>query len=607
MWRIIKSMSLKYKLVAGLSILFTVLQISIFLLFPNLISQLIGQVATFTSRNEENANIIIKIIGIVNLGPYDSPTEAITHISILFIGTMILGVAFGMTATALSNYVGINVSKSLRQKLFYHIQSLNSEKINELSQEKLITNLTNDIAKIEDGVISSLRRSILGPIFFIGGFVFAILTNLKLSISFAVLIPLLLTLTGIIFWKGLPLFKKQQQITDQINLESRESINGIKVIKSYNLEKNQESKFTKISNLWLGVSIKSNLIQIFAFIITMILINISTVVILAIAGISRPNLENATPDVINEYQNFIVSINAFMGYLQVVTHGLVISIFVSVYLFRSQVSAKRYFSVIEIKNNLITNKNNTKQIDFGTIEFRNVCFRYFKDSEKRVLENLNFKIEAGQTIGIIGPTGSGKTTLANLLVHEWDVENGEILIDNQNVKEYNQENINSKISYVYQKPFLFSGTILKNMHLANQNATKEDIDKALKISDAYDFVYNFEDNLDHNISQGSTNISGGQRQRLFIAQALLKNPKILIFDDSTSALDNKTDKIVRQNIKENFKNLTTIIISQKLNSIREADKILVLEDGKMSGFDSHDNLLKTNKLYQEIFESQGGK
>ncbi|QJR44292.1 ABC transporter ATP-binding protein [Mycoplasma miroungirhinis] len=600
-------MKIKFKVIAGFSILFAILQVSIFLLFPNLISQLIAQVATFTSRTSQNNDIIIKIIGIIKLGPYDNPTQAITYVSILFIATMILGVMFGMISTALSNYVGMNMSKILRQKLFYHIQSLNSQKINELSQEKLITNLTNDITKIEEGLISSLRRIILGPIFFVGGFIFALLTNTKLSISFAILIPLLITFIGLIFWKGLPLFKKQQQIIDKINLETRESINGVRVIKSYNLEKNQESKFAKISNLWMGVSIKSNLIQIFAFIVTMTLIHISTVIILAIAGFSRPSLENITKENINEYQNFIVSINTFIGYLQVVTHGLVISIFVSVYLFRSQVSAKRYFAVLNIKNNLLTNKNNNKEIESGTIEFKNVSFRYFHDSEKSVLENLNFKIQSGQTIGIIGPTGSGKTTIANLIVHEWDVEKGEVLIDNENIQNYNQEKLNNKISYVYQKPFLFSGSILKNMHLANTNATKEDIDKVLKIADAYDFVYNFEDNLDHNISQDSTNISGGQRQRLFIAQTLLKNPKILIFDDSTSALDNKTDQKVRANIKNNFQNLTTIIISQKLNSIREADKIIVIEDGKISGFDSHSNLLKTNKLYQDIFQSQGGK
>ncbi|MBN0919330.1 ABC transporter ATP-binding protein [[Mycoplasma] gypis] len=614
MFRVWKILSTKYKWLSLLTVLMTIGQVIIFLLFPNLIAQLIAQVGAYAASEGHDVKITVDIIHVVYL-QYDSPYQAITSVSIIFLVSLFVGMLLGVGASSLANVIAVNAAKNLRANLFYHVQRLNAKKINEISHSKLLTSFTSDIARIQEGSLTALRTMILGPIYFIGGLIFALMTNLKFSISMGVLVPLLLAVAVIVAIKGIPYFKKQQQGLDQINLESQENINGIKVIKSFNLEANQKQKFLKANDYWLGISIKGNLIQNIAIPVVTLIIQICTVIILGIAGSKsiRPDFQaaflagqEALEKEVQNYLNYLTSINAFVGYLWTVSNGLIMSIFVSVFFFRSQVSAKRIWAIMDLENDLKTNADNKKQIQGGNIIFKDVYFKYFNDSPEYVLQNLNFEIQNGQTIGIIGPTGSGKSSIAHVIAHDWDIIQGSIEIDNQNIQEYNQQNINKAISYVYQKPFLLSGTIKSNMLFANPEATEEEIEKALKIAGAHEFVYKFSDKLDHPISQGATNLSGGQRQRLFIAQALLKDPKILIFDDSTSALDNKTDKLVRTNIKKYFNNLTTIIISQKLSSIIECDKILVIEDGKITGFDSHENLLKTNKYYSEVAKSQLG-
>ncbi|QJG66752.1 ABC transporter ATP-binding protein [Mycoplasma phocoenae] len=613
--KIFSVMNWKLKLLTFFCILFTVLTVFATLLFPNLIAQLIGLTA---SKNIEqgldiqNREIHLTFIGFIKLGPYKDIYEATRKMIPLFLGILFLGFLFNVISSILANYVSVKTSLLLRQQLFEHIQGLNQSQLNKLSSSRLLINLTNDIEKIEQGLFLSLKALLLGPLYFIGGLVFALLTNLKLSISFAVLIPLLVITLAIVAWKGLPLFKKQQDVTDSINMNTKESIAGIKLIKSYNCQNFIAKRYERVSRKWAQIGIKGLLIQYLGQISVVLMINLATVTILAVSAspLMRPDLSNLSQEAIkiaqSEYQNFIVSINSFIGYLWTVTTGFIMTIFILVFCFRSHVSAKRYYEVIAHKNTLLTNPNNEKNIEKGDIEFNNVSFRYYESSIEPVLKNVSFKIKSGETIGIIGPTGSGKTSLAKLITHEYDAQEGKIFIDGQLIQEYNQTNLNKAITHIYQKPFLFSGSIEKNMRLANSDATEQEIYEALKISCIDDFVKEQDTQLNYEISQGSTNVSGGQRQRLFIAQGLLKKPKILILDDSTSALDNKTEKKVKQSIIQKYKNLTTFIISQKITSVKDCDKIIVLENGVITGFDTHNNLLKNHALYKEINVLQGG-
>ncbi|MGX9395575.1 ABC transporter ATP-binding protein [Mycoplasma sp. 1573] len=612
MWRVFRAMEFKYKMLALLTVFMSIGQVIISILAPNFLAQLITQVGLYEANQKlmETKPVSIDILNIIHIS-YKDPQSAMTRITIIFLVTLFVGLILGVSASVCANVIAVKTAQRLRANLFAHIQTLNAKKLTQISQPRLLTTFTSDIARIQDGILTSLRTMILGPIFFIGGFILALMTNLKFSISMAILIPLLLLVTVIVAIKGIPYFKKQQTALDAINLESQENIGGIKVIKSFNLENNQEKKYIKANDNWLSVSTRANLIQSMAIPVVSLIVNLSTLVIFVIAGIfERPDLSglqsNEIQEKLAEYAKFLTSINAFIGYLWVVSSGLIMSIFVSVFFFRSQVSASRVWNIMAMKNSLKQNLDSKDEIQAGTIKFDNVFFKYFKDSPEYVLRNINLEIQAGQTIGIIGPTGSGKSSIAKLITHDWDVTEGNLLIDGIDITDYSIANVNKSISHVYQKPFLLSGTIRSNMLFGNPDATEEEIDHALKIAGAYDFVYSFNDGLDHPVSQGSTNLSGGQRQRIFIAQALLKNPKIIIFDDSTSALDNKTDKLVRQNIKKYYQDTTTIIISQKLSSIIECDKIAIIEDGQITAFDNHENLLKTNKYYREVAEAQLG-
>ena len=487
--------------------------------------------------------------------------------------------------------------------MWEHIEKLSQKDLELFTNAKIMTRFTIDIQRIQTGIISTLRMLIIGPTNLIVGLILGLLTNLKLSISFAVMVPLIIITISIAAILLNKKFKLEQKNNEEINVQSQENVLGIKVIKSYNLESLQENKFENANlnqintskKIWNGFSITFNFVFFAA--------NIASVFILAIVGYSNIGIIKS----ISQHAQLITDINIFINYISFVTFGIIMTSFTMLNVYRAVISSKKIFEILDISPDIPFIKSN-KKITHGSIEFKNVNFKYYSNSEKNVLDNISFKINPGETLGIIGPTGSGKSTIAKLISHDFKIESGEILIDNNNINEIDSNSLNNNISHVYQIPLILSGTIKSNLLFANPKANEKNIIESTKISCAYDYINKFSEKFEHKIEQKGVNLSGGQKQRLSIAQGIIRNPKILILDDSTSALDNKTEKNVIQNIKNRFKKspISLIIISQKISSIVDADNIIVMHHGHISASGTHEQLMKKSNLYKEIASTQLG-
>ncbi len=586
-------MSTKYKVLSIFAIIFTILQALAFLLVPTFVSVLINFMANDTINS---FSIFIWKIAVAN------SKEGIKLVSILLVITVLIGTTAGLASSYMAAHVSTGGARDVRNYLWKHLTTLSQKDIEYFSHAKIITRFTIDISRIQMGIISFLRTMIIGPANLILGLTFALLTNLNLSISFGILIPLLV-ITMIIFGLRLSkLFKQEQVAHDAINTESRENILGAKVIKSYNLEENQLIKFEKENINLSKISKKAWLSFNSMFNIIMLIANLVVVIIFGVGASSWKQTTN-----IAEHATLIGNINAFTQYTMIVVNGIVLTTMVLFNIYRASISTKRIFEIIDTKPDIPYIKSD-KKISNGFIEFKNVTFKYYETSEKNVLENINFSVKPGETLGIIGPTGCGKSTIAKLMCLDFKTSIGEVLIDGNNIQEIDTDSLRTNISHVYQVPTILSGTIKSNLLFAKPDATEDEMIKATQMSCAYEYINRFSDKYEHELEQKGANLSGGQKQRLAIAQGLIRKPKILILDDSTSALDAKTEAIVRNNIKTEFKdaNITTVIIAQKISSIIDADKIIVLHHGKISDIGTHNELMERNDLYREIALTQLG-
>lgn len=592
MWKLFRIIDNKHKSFAIMSALFTFFQVLTDLIVPSMLTTLVMIIGNNKNPNNEWYVSIIYKDWRINMG---SANEALTLCAILMVGFSVLGIIFGMLSSFLASKVAVEISRVTRNNLFKKIQTLSASNISKFGTSSLITRLTNDVTQVQTLAILMLRLMIRAPFLFIGGLVFSLLTDLKLSITLGIMIPLMLMIVAYFAIKVLPLFSKNQKIVDQVNQVSRENILGIRVIKSFNLEHIQEEKFNKVNDDWLRVSTKAFSIMNIMIPIVMLVTNLA-MVILAIIGktMFEPN------DV-----SLAANIAVFMQYLGYVTGGLLLTVMVLVILLRSRVSAIRINQVMDEKPDIVENKSNNF-IDKANVKFKNVSFKFNKDSEN-VLTNISFSLKEGETLGIIGPTGSGKSTIVNLLSRIYEPDEGVIEIDNKKISDINTINLNDSIGQVFQESVLFAGTIKSNLLFGKKDATKQEIDKATRIACANEFIESFNDKLDHIVEQRGKNLSGGQKQRLQIARAVIRNPKILVLDDSTSALDAMTDKKLRNNLKKEMSKTTKIIIAQKINSIKDADKIIVLDKGKMVGYGKHKDLIEGCSLYKEIAKSQLSK
>lgn len=505
------------------------------------------------------------------------------------------GLGFALICQYYASIASQGVGTSIRSTLFKHINNLSHTEIDKIGTPTLITRLTNDINQIQNGVAMMIRLGSRAPFIIIGSTIMAIALDLKLSIIFIITTPLIALVIYFVMSKSLPLYKIIQNKLDHISLITRENLEGTRVIKAFSKEESEKLRFKDASNDLSDTSINVGKISALLNPITYIIMNLSIVAILWFGGI-RVNSGSLT-------QGEVI---AFVNYITQILLALIVFAQLIVTLTKASTSANRVSEILEIKSTIVEKENikiNSSKSEASFIEFKNVFFSY-ADSNEYSLSNISLTINKNETIGIIGGTGSGKSTLVNLIPRFYDATKGQVLINGTDVKDYTLKRLRSMIGIVPQKAVLFKGTLLENLKWGKKDATIDEIETALEISQSSSFVQAFPKKYDTNILQGGKNLSGGQKQRLTIARALVSNPEILILDDNSSALDFATDSNLRKALKEKVKNTTVIMVTQRASSIKNADKIIVLDNGEIVGIGNHDYLINNCEVYKEICSSQ---
>lgn len=506
------------------------------------------------------------------------------------LGGGIAAVGVGFLATR----VATSFARDIRRKVFEKVESFSIAEFNSLSTASLITRSTNDIQQIQMVTLMILRMVLMAPFMAIGALQNAIQNAPELSWIIAMAVGALFVIIVVLFTTALPKFKILQKMVDMLNLVTRENLTGLRVIRAFNKEKTEEKKFDEANADLMKLNLFVNRLMIILQPFMMLLMNIALVAIVWFGA-----------QLVSDNSIEIGNMMAFMQYAtQVIMSFLMISI-IFIMIPRASVSAKRVNEVLNTTATIRDPKNPKKPArnGHGRIEFRDVTFTY-PDADSPVLSGINFTAEPGQTTAFIGSTGSGKTTLIGLIPRFYDVTAGQVLIDNVDVRDMRLRDLSGQIGYVPQKGVLFSGTVKSNVTYGNKRASTKEIDTAIKVAQASDFVKKLEGGLQSNISQGGTNVSGGQKQRLSIARALAVKPKVYIFDDSFSALDFKTDAKLRKALQKETAGKTVLIVGQRISTIMNADKIIVMDEGKIVGQGTHDELMKHNVVYQEIAHSQ---
>ena len=505
---------------------------------------------------------------------------------------LVFGIAAGITAAKASS----GFAKNLRKDLYYKVQTFSFANIDKFSTSSIVTRLTTDVSNVQMAFQMLIRIAIRAPLMLIFSMIMAFTINPKISLIFLLLVPILSSVVIMIGRKAFPVFESVFNKYDELNNVVEENVAGIRVVKSYVLEDEENEKFQKKSKQIYDLFTKAQRIVSFNM-PTMQLCVYGAIIFISWIGARTIVLSGSTALTTGELTSLITYSIQILTAVMILSMILVMSTIATA-------AMERIFEILNEVPDLASPENPIMEVKDGSIEFKNVGFSYVNDENKEVLKNINIKINSGETVGIIGGTGDGKSSLVNLIPRLYDVTEGELLVGGKNVKEYDLEALRDSVSCVLQKNVLFSGTIKENLRWGNENATDEEMIEACKLAQADGFIQEFPDKYDTMISQGGTNVSGGQKQRICIARALLKKPKILILDDSTSAVDTKTDQFIRNSFKEKIPNTTKIIIAQRIASVQESDKIIVLDNGKIDGFGNHEELLKSNKIYQEVYESQ---
>lgn len=538
--------------------------------------------------------LIVPLImaNIIDIGVKNGDTNYIAKQGVLLVILGVTGLLSALICQYSASFASQGVGTILRRDLFHHINTLSHKEIDKIGTPSLITRMTSDINQIQLAVAMLIRLVIRAPFLVVGAMIMASTVSLKLSVIFfgaAVLIGLTLY---IIMSKSVPFFKTIQKRLDRISLISRENLRGNRVIRAFARQDEEEEKFSKAAQELTDASISAGRISVLLSPLTCIITNIAIALIIWFGGMNVNMGELSQGDII-----------ALVNYMTQIMLAMVVVADLVVIFTRASASAQRINEIFETKTSVTeekAEKNPTAEND-NAIEFRNVSFSY---GEGEALKNVTFSIKKGETLGIIGGTGSGKSTFVNLIPRFYDATKGQVLVNGVDVKKYEIETLREKIGVVAQKTVLFKGSLRKNMQWGKEKATDEEIIKALKIAQSWDFVSKLPGKLDFDVAQGGKNFSGGQRQRLTIARALVKQPDILILDDSFSALDFATDANLRKELKEQTKGMTVVIVSQRASTIRNADKIVVLDEGECVGIGTHQELYKNCSEYREICLSQ---
>lgn len=503
----------------------------------------------------------------------------------------VLGAYFAVKAS-------VSFAASLRKEVFTKVQHFSFANIEKFSTGSLVTRLTNDITNMQNVLSMALRMLLRAPGMLIGGIIMAVLINPRLAMILLVVIPVLLVILGLVLRTGFPRFNIMQTKIDALNSRIQENITNVRVVKSFVRDEHEKETFTVANEDLMDKSLRAMKVVIFTMPIMMLAMNITTLLVVWIGG-KQILIGGMKAGQLTAFTTYIVQIlMSLMFVAMIMIQGS-----------RALASSKRVKEVLETEIDLNDDDALMKDqiVTKGKVEFKNVSFRYYKNNHQSVLSNISFSAEPGEVVGVLGGTGSGKSSLVQLIPRLYDVDEGEVLVDGINVKDYSLKNLRDGVGMVLQKNTLFSGTIEENLKWGNEEATQEEIRECAQAAQADMFVSTFTEGYETELGQGGVNVSGGQKQRLCIARALLKKPKILILDDSTSAVDTATEAEIRKSFKTSLKDATKIIIAQRILSVEDADRIIVMDDGEIVGMGTSDELLKTCETYQEIYYSQKDK
>lgn len=537
--------------------------------------------------------IVASLINKIKVG---CDMSVITRYGLALILMAALSLLFGSLAGATCATASCGLARNLRRDMFYNIQNYSFENIDRFSTSSLVTRLTTDVSNVQNAYMMIIRMAIRCPLMLIFAFIMAFIMGGKTACIFLFTAPFLGFGLFTVIRKATPLFKKVFKKYDALNNSIQENIKAIRVVKSYVRENFETDKFTKAATDVKNDFTKAE--RILAFNNPMMQFCLYVVMIFVISFGSYTIITSRGADM------DVGQFSALLTYSFMILNSLMMFSMVFVMITMAHESAKRIAEVLTEKSSLSNPESPVFDIPDGSIDFEDVSFKYSKTAEKMVLEKINLHIKSGETIGIIGGTGSSKSSLIQLVSRLYDATEGVVLVGGRDVREYDVSALRDKVSVVLQKNILFSGTIKENLRWGNKEATDEEMISACKLAHAHEFISQFPDGYDTYIEQGGANVSGGQKQRICIARALLKNPKILILDDSTSAVDTKTDAMIRRAMKEYIPETTKIIIAQRVSSVEDADRIVVMESGKINAVGSHDELLESCKIYKEIYESQ---
>ncbi len=569
-------------------------------LMPAFLSAIVDNVTPITevtSQAEQSgiSKIVTDIITSLSKDVQPNDPGYIVMIMVFMIATAILMMLGGVGGSYFGAKASVNFAADLRKDLYAKVQSYSFNNVDKFSTGSLVTRMTNDVTQMQNFVNMLLRMCLRSPGMLVGALIMAVSLNKQLAMVLAVAIPLILITQAIVITNGFPRFSKMQEKIDALNSNVQESLTNVRVIKSFVREEHEKERFRRSNGELKKAGLSAMNIMIIMSPLMTLIMNATTIAVVYL-GSKYVTIGNMT---VGNLAAFITYINQILFSLMMVTMLFMMSS-------RALASAKRIKEVLEeeldISDEFASRKEKT--VENGDIEFKNVSFRYYKTSPDKVLDTINLKIERGQTVGIIGSTGCGKTTLVSLIPRLYDVDEGEVLVDGVNVKDYSLENLREGIGMVLQKNVLFSGTIEENLRWGNQDADMDTLRKYADHAQADGFVTSFTDGYQTELGQGGVNVSGGQKQRLCIARALLKKPKIIILDDSTSAVDTATERKIREAFATELAGTTKIIIAQRISSVMEADNIIVINDGVITGMGTHSELMENNLEYQEIYNSQ---
>ena len=540
--------------------------------------------------------IPLLMANLIDKGIYAGQMNEILKIGVMLVVASLLSLVFGILSGITASKASAGFAKNLRKDLYYKIQKFSFSNIDKFSTSSIVTRLTTDVSYVQMAFQMLTRIVVRTPLMLIFSLIMSFSINAKLALIFLALMPVIGITLYVIMSKAHPIFERVFKKYDVLNNVVEENTNGIRVVKSYLLEESEKKKFGNISNeIYVDFSKAQRLMSltnpVMQFSMYLAIILISWFGAKIIVTTNMVDLE------VGQLTSLITYGIRLLSSLMMLAMLLVMSTM-------ARNSAERIYEILIEKPDLANPKKPIKKVENGSIEFKNVSFSYVGNKKKECLKNINIKIKSGETVGIIGGIGSGKSTLVSLIPRLYDATEGKVEVGGKDVKQYDIETLRNNVSVVLQKNVLFSGTIKENLKWGDKDATDEEIVEACKLAQADSFIQEFPDKYDTHIEQGGTNVSGGQRQRLCIARALLKKPQILILDDSTSAVDTKTDSLIRKAFKEEIPNTTKIIIAQRIASVQDADKIIVLDNGTVNGIGTHEELLKNNAIYREVYESQ---